>query len=256
MLHGRRRLTMPGRKQIDTSQSSADRNILRRSTVGVIKSTQAEDTVGFAKKSGSLGQFSATTSAELADIMANETGSGQLVFNTDPLLLQPKIGNNHSVILTKDAVTGSTANKILMQFPMYDVEHPLPVYGTADILIQVDVGKLTGTSVVSQSIIQKRVTKILAIFDNDTNFEDDPFPAIEGQDREVYFVEYATVNTSGYNSIGTIGTFNIIQNTANMTFDLVVTPATNNYMKYRVIATCVLSSDHDFLIPVTATPAE
>lgn len=246
---------MPGRKQIDTSQSSADRNILRRSTVGVIKSTQAEDTVGFAKKSGSLGQFSATTSAELSNIMANETGSGQLVFNTDPLLLQPRIGNNHSVILTKDAVTGSTtANQILMQFPMYDVEHPLPVYGTADILIQVDVGKLTGTSVFSQSIVQKRVTKILVIFDNDTNFEDDPFPEIEGQNRDIYLIEYATVNTSGYNSIGTIGTFSIIKNTANMTFDLVVTPATNNYMKYRVIATCVLSSDHDFLVPVTATP--
>jgi len=246
---------MPGKKQIDTSQSSADRNILKRSTVGIIKPLQAEETVGFAKKSGSLGQFSATTSAELSNIMANETGSGQLVFNTDPILLQPQIGNNHSVILTKDAVTGSTtANQILMQFPMYDVEHPLPVYGTADILIQVDVGKLTGTSVFSQSIIQKRVTKILAIFDNDTNFEDDPSPAVGGQDREAYFVEYATVNSSGYSSVGSTGTFNIINNTANLTYDLVVTPASTQYMKYRVIATCVLSSDYDFLIPVVATP--
>jgi len=139
---------------------------------------------------------------------------------------------------------------------MYDIDNPTPVYGTADILIQVDVGTLTTLASYTQNIVQKRVTKILALFDNDTNNLDDPSPAVGGQDRQVYLIEYATVNSSGYNSISSIGTFDIIKNTGNLTFDLVVTPASNKYMKYRVIATCVISSDFDFKFPVTETPAE
>lgn len=235
---------MPGRRPIDISQFSADKSNLKSSLSPKNNNSIALKTLG-------LSQFYATTSLQLLNIITDPSGTGNLVFNTNPLLTSPQIGNNHSVILTTDAVTGSTtANQILMQFPMYDIENPVPVYGTADILIQVDVGKLTGTSSFVQPIVQKRVTKILAIFDNDTNFEDDPFPAIEGQNRDIFLIEYATVNTTGYNSIDTIGTFNIIKNIANMTFDLVVTPATNNYMKYRVIATCVLSSDFDFKFPV------
>ena len=235
---------MPGRRPIDVSQFSSDKSNLKSSLSPKNNNNIALKTLG-------LSQFYATTSLHFSNVITDPTGTGNLVFNTNPLLTSPQIGINNSVILTADAVTGSTtANQILMQFPMYDIENPVPVYGTADILIQVDVGTLTGTSSFVQPIIQKRVTKILAIFDNDTNFEDDPSPPIAGQDREVYLIEYATVNSSGYSSVGTIGTFDIIKNTANLTFDLVVTPATNNYMKYRVIATCVLSSDFDFKFPV------
>ena len=239
---------MPGRRPIDISQFSSDKANLKSSLSPKNNNNIALKTLG-------LSQFYATTSLQLLNIITDPSGTGNLVFNTNPLLTSPQIGTNNSVILTSDVVTGSTtANQILMRFPMYDIENPTPVYGTADILIQVDVGTLTTLASYTQNIVQKRVTKILALFDNDTNHLDEPPP--DGQDREVYFIEYATVNSSGYNSVGTIGTFNIIKNTANLTFDLVVTPASNKYMKYRVIATCVISSDFDFKFPVTETPAE
>jgi hypothetical protein len=241
---------MPGRRPIDISQFSSDKANLKSSLSPKNNNNIALKTLG-------LSQFYATTSLQLLNIITDPSGTGNLVFNTNPLLTSPQIGTNNSVILTSDVVTGSTtANQILMRFPMYDIENPTPVYGTADILIQVDVGTLTTLASYTQNIVQKRVTKILALFDNDTNNLDDPSPAIAGQDRQVYLIEYATVNSSGYNSISSIGTFDIIKNTGNLTFDLVVTPASNKYMKYRVIATCVISSDFDFKFPVTETPAE
>ncbi len=41
-----------------------------------------------------LSQFAATTSAQLAGVITNETGTSLLVFNTDPLLVGPVINNN------------------------------------------------------------------------------------------------------------------------------------------------------------------
>ena len=43
-------------------------------------------------KSGTLAQFAATTSAQLASVISDETGSGALVFATSPALTTPNIG--------------------------------------------------------------------------------------------------------------------------------------------------------------------
>jgi hypothetical protein len=43
-------------------------------------------------KSGNLSQFGSTTSAQLASIISNETGSGNLVFATSPTLTTPNLG--------------------------------------------------------------------------------------------------------------------------------------------------------------------
>lgn len=51
----------------------------------------------YALKSGTLAQFAATTSAQLAGIISDETGSGSLVFGTSPTLTTP-------------AITGGTIN--------------------------------------------------------------------------------------------------------------------------------------------------
>ena len=57
-----------------------------------------------------LSQFSATTSAELASIISDETGSGKLVFSNNAILVAPNIGvaNGTSLSLSGDlSVTGS-----------------------------------------------------------------------------------------------------------------------------------------------------
>jgi len=47
-----------------------------------------------------LSQFAATTSAQLAGVISNETGSGELVFGTSPTLVTPALGTPASGVLT------------------------------------------------------------------------------------------------------------------------------------------------------------
>jgi len=49
---------------------------------------------------GTLAQFAATTSAQLAGVISDETGSGALVFGTSPTLTTPVLGTPTSVTLT------------------------------------------------------------------------------------------------------------------------------------------------------------
>jgi len=60
-------------------------------------------------KSGNLSQFASTTSAQLAWVISDETGSGSLVFANTPTLVTPNIGvaTGTSVIFTNDAITAS-----------------------------------------------------------------------------------------------------------------------------------------------------
>jgi hypothetical protein len=51
-------------------------------------------------KSGNLSQFGSTTSAQLASIVSDETGSGALVFATSPALTTPNLGTPSAVVLT------------------------------------------------------------------------------------------------------------------------------------------------------------
>lgn len=55
---------------------------------------------GDALTSGTLSQFAATTSSQLAGVISDETGSGALVFATSPTLVTPILGTPTSVTLT------------------------------------------------------------------------------------------------------------------------------------------------------------
>lgn len=55
---------------------------------------------GNALTSNPLSQFAATTSAQLAATMSDETGTGSLVFNTSPTLVTPALGTPSSGTLT------------------------------------------------------------------------------------------------------------------------------------------------------------
>jgi hypothetical protein len=69
---------------------------------------------GDALTSGTLAQFAATTSAQLAGVISNETGSGSLVFATSPTLVTPILGTPTSGTLTNATglplTTGVTGN--------------------------------------------------------------------------------------------------------------------------------------------------
>lgn len=55
---------------------------------------------GDALTSGTLAQFASTTSAQLAGVISNETGSGALVFATSPALTTPDLGTPSAAVLT------------------------------------------------------------------------------------------------------------------------------------------------------------
>ncbi|OWT68096.1 MULTISPECIES: hypothetical protein [unclassified Achromobacter] len=61
------------------------------------------DVVNAASTLGKLNQFQVTSSAELAGVMSDETGSGKLVFGTAPTLAQPII---QGIVDTSDAAAG------------------------------------------------------------------------------------------------------------------------------------------------------
>lgn len=65
--------------------------------------------LGNATTSGNLSQFAATTSAQLAGVLSNETGSGLAVFNNSPVLIAPS--------LTDFYLAGTTAGGIIMRAP-------------------------------------------------------------------------------------------------------------------------------------------
>lgn len=67
----------------DTSDAGATKNVIGVASVG-----------------NPLSQFAATTSAQLAGVMSDETGSGALVFATSPTLVTPALGTPASATLT------------------------------------------------------------------------------------------------------------------------------------------------------------
>jgi hypothetical protein len=66
------------------------------------------------KVANPLSQFASTTSAQLAGVISNETGSGSLVFGTSPTLTTPALGTPSAVVLTNGTglplTTGVTGN--------------------------------------------------------------------------------------------------------------------------------------------------
>jgi hypothetical protein len=69
--------------------------------------TSSWQLTGDALVANPLSQFAATTSAQLAGVISNETGSGSLVFGTSPTLVTPLLGTPTSGVLTNCTGTAS-----------------------------------------------------------------------------------------------------------------------------------------------------
>lgn len=63
-------------------------------------STNLSDSASVARSSNNLSFFAATTSAQLAGMVSDETGSGSLVFGTSPTLVTPALGTPASGVAT------------------------------------------------------------------------------------------------------------------------------------------------------------
>lgn len=74
--------------------------VLTSNGTGVDPTFQSFPGGGDALTTNTLAQFAATTSAELAALLTNETGSGLAVFGTSPTLVTPNLGTPSALTLT------------------------------------------------------------------------------------------------------------------------------------------------------------
>jgi len=68
---------------------------------------------GDALTTNTLAQFASTTSAQLAGVISNETGSGSLVFATSPTLVTPALGVASATTINKVTVTAPATGSTL-----------------------------------------------------------------------------------------------------------------------------------------------
>jgi len=83
----------------------ADGVTLSVPSAATVSGTNTGDVANTALTTGTLAQFAATTSAQLAGVISDETGSGALVFATSPTLVTPTLG-----VATATSVNGVTVN--------------------------------------------------------------------------------------------------------------------------------------------------
>jgi len=111
-----------------------------------INQTLAES--GIAASGAKLSDFAATTSAELAGVISNETGSGLLVFATSPTLTTPALGTPSAGVLTNctalpaaQVAQGTMASGMVLVAPALGT----PASGVATNLTGTAAGLTAGT---------------------------------------------------------------------------------------------------------------
>jgi hypothetical protein len=82
------------------TSGSATLNVGAGTGITVNVDDVAIDTTVVARKTDKLSAFAATTSAELAGVVLDETGSGALVFGTGPTLVTPNLGTPSAINLS------------------------------------------------------------------------------------------------------------------------------------------------------------
>ena len=144
-----------------TGLSSTTPNALGTAAVGTGTTTARADhvhpTTGLGLTANGLNQFAATTSAQLAGVISDETGSGSLVFATSPALVTPSLGvatgtsfNSITALSsTTPAANGTAAVGTSTTVARADHVHPSSGGGG---LTQLASGSLTGSSVSLTSI--------------------------------------------------------------------------------------------------------
>jgi len=168
-------LSGAGRALIDDANASAQRTTLGATTVGdafftatnpsaiTFPRVNADNSVsllsassfrtaigatgtGDALTSGHLGQFAATTSAQLRGVISDETGTGALVFADTPTLVSPVLGNATATSINGVILTGSGSLVAMAAGKDLHVSNTLTFAGTDGSTLNIGGGGTLGTA--------------------------------------------------------------------------------------------------------------
>jgi len=105
-------------------------SIAARTGVPTCTTLTSAYTSGLATTAGDLSQFASTTSAQLAGVISNETGSGALVFGTSPSLTTPSLGVATATSINGLTITTTTGTFTLANAKTFVVNNGLTLSGT------------------------------------------------------------------------------------------------------------------------------
>lgn len=100
--------SLSGTPTIPTKATGAEIDIGTNDTKFATPKAIEDSSVAFT--TDKLSNFAATTSAELAGVISDETGSGKLVFDTSPTLVTPTLGVASATSVNKVAITAPTTS--------------------------------------------------------------------------------------------------------------------------------------------------
>ena len=100
-------------KTIFSGETSGTVSLIANAVAGTNTITLPASTGTVALTANKLSAFAATTSAELAGVISDETGSGALVFANTPTLVTPTIGAATATTINKVTITAPTTSATL-----------------------------------------------------------------------------------------------------------------------------------------------
>ena len=224
---------MPGPRPIDSRQHSTDR-------FGMLK--QQTQNLQNAVENKSVDVFSS---------IPNLTGSGNLVFDTNPILNNPQLSETTKII-TKEVITYTdNPDQVIFSFPLYTGQNldPSSIIGTADIVIQSEESEVSADAngptgpMPPQKVTLKSISKLLVILYHDYNNGGPQSP-------NVHLDEYAGVHivTPPGGGAGDVSTYGFVYNPDTKTFDITATPVNSKVIRHRICAICMLSSEQQWKI--------
>jgi hypothetical protein len=98
---------------VGTTSIALNRTTGSQTLTGVSIDGNAATVTNGALTTGTLAQFAATTSSQLAGVISDETGSGALVFATSPSLTTPTLGVASATSINKVAITAPATGSTL-----------------------------------------------------------------------------------------------------------------------------------------------
>lgn len=131
-----------------TGVTTGTNTVLKPSSTTGRTLTLPDVTATLATLANNLGAFAATTSAQLASVISDETGTGALVFSTSPTFITPTLGAATATSVSATTFTGALVGNASTATTLATARNinGTSFNGSADITVTAAAGTLTGST--------------------------------------------------------------------------------------------------------------